>query len=523
MITLMPGSQFGRYILQDQLGRGGMATVYRATDTRLRRTVALKILAPQLSADPEFVRRFEREAILVANLRHPAIVTVYDIGEHDNLRYIAMEFIAGQSLNLVIREQGALDLSYAISLLEPLAQALDYAHQQGAVHRDVKPHNVMLATDGRVLLTDFGIAQASDSDRERITRTGIFMGTPEYISPEQAEGKRVDGRSDLYALGVVAYEILAGRVPFAGNTPQLIIAHIHSPPPPLHLATLGVPPETEAVVTRMLAKDPQQRYQTGSAFVAALYSIAQRHNITPASRSQLAALAASPSSAGKPTIVVNASGDTATAAAPAGLPPALAQPPQPAPPKPPAQPLPAYHEVGVRRSPSPPAPTQVQQVRRSAAAGAAKPTAKPAAQAQRGADPTVTLVLVVLFLLIAFTLIGYILSATIFRGDANSPSPPPPIVVPTTAPPTPVTPEAPPPPPPTPAPIVPPPVQPTATPREPTPEPPTRIPDLPTPEPTSEPPPPTATPEPPPTVLPLPTDTPEPPTSEPEPSPENTE
>ncbi len=512
MISLMPGSQFGRYIIQDQLGRGGMATVYRADDTRLRRTVALKILAPQLSTDPEFVRRFEREAILVANLRHPAIVTVYDIGEHDNLRYIAMEFIAGQSLNLVIREQGALDLSYAISLLEPLAQALDYAHQQGAVHRDVKPHNVMLATDGRVLLTDFGIAQASDSDRERLTRTGIFMGTPEYIAPEQAEGKRVDGRTDLYALGVVAYEILAGRVPFAGNTPQLIVAHIHSPPPPLRPAMLGVPPETEAVVTRMLAKDPQHRYQSGSAFVAALHSIAQRHSITPASRSQLAALAVPPSSAGKPTIAVNASGNTATAAAPGGLPPALAQPPQPvpappAPAQPPATPLPAYHEAGVRRSPPPPAPTQVQQVRRpAAAAGTAKPAAKQPAQAQRGANQTLTLVLLVLFLLIAFTLVGYILSATVFRGNENSPTPPP-IVVPTTAPPTPVTPEAPPPP--TDVPIVPPPAQPqpTATPREPTPEPPTRIPDLPTPEPPTPVPP---TPEPPPTTLPLPTDTPEP-------------
>ena len=351
------------------------------------------------------------------------------------------------------------------------------------------------------------------------------MGTPEYIAPEQAEGKRVDGRTDLYALGVVAYEILAGRVPFAGNTPQLIVAHIHSPPPPLRPATLGVPPETEAVVTRMLAKDPQYRYQTGSAFVAALHSIAQHHSITPASRSQLAALAVPPSSAGKPTIAVNTSGDTATAAAPGGLPPALAQPPQPAPAPPaPAQPpasrLPAYHEAGVRRSPPPPAPTQVQQVRRpAAAAGTAKPAAKPAAkqpaQAQRGANPTVTLVLLVLFLLIAFTLVGYILSATVFRGDANSPTPPP-ITVPTTAPPTPVTPEAPPPPQPTDVPIVPPPAQPqpTATPREPTPEPPTRIPDVPTPEPPTPVPP---TPEPPPTTLPLPTATPEPPTAEPVP------
>jgi serine/threonine-protein kinase len=294
-----------------------MARVYRAFDSQLRRTVALKVMATELSTDPEFARRFQREAVLAANLRHPSIVTVYDVGEEDDLRYIAMEFIQGLSLHTILQERGALGLHYAVSLLRPISEALDYAHSQGAVHRDVKPHNVMIDTNGRVMLTDFGIAQPPDAEREGLTRTGIFMGTPEYISPEQAEGQRVDGKSDLYSLAIVAYEILTGQVPFSGNTPQLIIAHSQTPPP--HPTTLvpALPPELNLVLTRGLSKRAQERFQSGNALVEALSIVARRHTIQPVGRSDIAALATSlQSSAGRPTIAVDAGGTPAASDAP---------------------------------------------------------------------------------------------------------------------------------------------------------------------------------------------------------------
>jgi len=267
-----------------------MARVYRALDTLLQRQVAIKVLAAQLSLDPEFVRRFEREASTAANLRHPAIVTVYDVGEQDGLYYIAMEYVSGRSLHAVLEERSTLGLGYAVSLLEPVARALDYAHGQSAVHRDIKPHNILVDRDGRVLLTDFGIAQTPDSDGERLTRTGIFMGTPEYISPEQAEARRVDGRSDLYALGVVAYEIITGRVPFSGATPQLIVAHAQLPPPPPTSVLAHLPGELDEVLAKALAKRPERRYPTGQELVDALRAVAMRYGTPLATREQVAAL-----------------------------------------------------------------------------------------------------------------------------------------------------------------------------------------------------------------------------------------
>ncbi|NWF81159.1 MAG: serine/threonine protein kinase, partial [Chloroflexi bacterium] len=290
-MTSLIGRRLGRYEIRAELGRGGMARVYRAVDTLLQRPVALKVLAAQLSLDPEFIRRFEREATTAANLHHPAIVTIYDVGEQDGLYYIAMEYISGRSLHAVLEERTTLGLGYAVSLLDPVARALDYAHAHGAVHRDIKPHNILIARDGRVLLTDFGIAQTPDSDGERLTRTGIFMGTPEYISPEQAEARRVDGRSDLYALGVVAYEVITGRVPFSGPTPQLIVAHAQLPPPPPTSVVAHLPGELDEVLARALAKRPERRYPTGLALVDALRTVAERYGTPLATREQLAGLA----------------------------------------------------------------------------------------------------------------------------------------------------------------------------------------------------------------------------------------
>lgn len=329
-MTQLIGQTFGqRYEIQREIGRGGMAQVYLALDTRLGRKVALKILAPQLGFDAEFVRRFEREARVAAGLSHPAIVTVYDSDEHNGLLYITMEYIDGRSLHSILKEHGALGIGYAVSILTPLGQALDYAHRQGAVHRDVKPHNVLVATDGRVLLADFGIVQPLDATGERLTRTGIFMGTPEYVSPEQLEARHVDGGSDLYSLGIVGYEILTGRVPFSGSTPQLILAHTQTPPPPLRQMVPSLPPELESVFERVLAKNPRERYQSGEEFVQEIARVMRGRNIPAASPTQIAALAVSTaSSAGRSTIGL----------APDPTPAASTPPPQarPASPPPPA-------------------------------------------------------------------------------------------------------------------------------------------------------------------------------------------
>ncbi|NTV64662.1 MAG: serine/threonine protein kinase, partial [Oscillochloris sp.] len=293
-MTNLLGGRLGRYEIRAELGRGGMARVYHAFDTLLQRPVAIKVLAAQLSMDPEFVQRFEREARTAASLRHPHIVTIYDVGEQDSLHYIAMEFINGRTLHSILNEQTTLGLGYAITILEPVARALDFAHTQGAVHRDVKPHNIMVDTSGRMVLTDFGIAQTPDADSERLTRTGVFMGTPEYISPEQAEARRVDGRSDLYSLGVVAYEIITGRVPFSGATPQLIVAHAQLLPPPPTSVLAYLPSELDIVLARALAKRPESRYPSGIALVDALRDVASRYKTPLASREQLATLVSGP-------------------------------------------------------------------------------------------------------------------------------------------------------------------------------------------------------------------------------------
>ena len=236
------GRQFGKYIIHEEAGRGGMARVFRATDTSLQRPVALKILAPQLASDPESSQRFEREAITAANLRHPNIVTIFDVGEVEDVPYIAMEYIAGRTLQAVVDERGAMGLGYAVALLAPVAEALDYAHSQNAVHRDIKPHNILINADGRVVLTDFGIAQVSTAGGQRLTRSGMFMGTPEYIAPEQASAEPVDGRSDLYSLGIVAFEVITGSVPFSGTVPELLVAHAYTPPPAIATVVSGLPP-----------------------------------------------------------------------------------------------------------------------------------------------------------------------------------------------------------------------------------------------------------------------------------------
>lgn len=282
-----------------------MARVYRATDTLLQRQVALKILAPRLGDDPDFARRFAREAVTAANLRHPAIITIFDVGEIEGYQFIAMEYVAGRSLGEALDERGRLDLALVIAALQPVADALDYAHQQGAVHRDVKPGNILIDTDGRVLLTDFGIALGPKDRSERLTEAGSFMGTPEYLSPEQVQAQPLTGQSDLYSLGVVAWEALAGRPPFAGATGQLLIAHVTTPPPSLSAVAPSLPKELDAILARALAKAPAMRYARAAEMIELLRRTALHYHIPPAGRREIASLAAPHhSSAGQATVAL---------------------------------------------------------------------------------------------------------------------------------------------------------------------------------------------------------------------------
>ncbi len=219
--------QIGKYEIIEELGQGGFATVYRARDPTLGRDVALKVLDPFLMRDPVLVERFRREARAAARLRHPNIVTLYEIGQEEGALFIAMELLPGPSLKEIIAEEAPLPVDRAVALLRPLAEALDYAHAQGTIHRDIKPSNVILDDWGRPRLTDFGLVKAAEESQSvaltmTLSQSGMTLGTPTYMSPEQADPKRaapVDSRADLYSLAVVAYEMLTGQVPFRGETP----------------------------------------------------------------------------------------------------------------------------------------------------------------------------------------------------------------------------------------------------------------------------------------------------------------
>ena len=264
----LEGKSVGQYQIVAELGRGGMAVVYKAWQPSLERYVALKVLPEYFRHDAEFLTRFQREAKAAAKLNHPNIVTIYDVGAHASTHYIAMEHLEGGSL----RERlgaGPLDPKEALRILTQVASGLDYAHMHGLVHRDIKPANILFTADGRAKLTDFGIARASDGTQ--LTRTGVLMGTPEYMAPEQAAGGVVDHRADLYALGVVLYQMLTGQAPFRGATPHATLhAVIYEPPTPPRQLNPGLWPTIDGVLLRALAKQPDQRFQRGADMVAAL-------------------------------------------------------------------------------------------------------------------------------------------------------------------------------------------------------------------------------------------------------------
>jgi serine/threonine-protein kinase len=266
--VLAPG-----YDLDREIGRGGMAIVYRARDPRLKRGVAVKLLPPDLAFRADIRSRFLREAETAARLSHPNIVPIYTVDEREGLVYFVMALVEGESVGDRVKRAGAMPIADARRILREVADALAYAHANGVVHRDVKPDNILLdANSGRAMVTDFGIARAASDGDARLTATGAAIGTPSYMSPEQCAGDReIDGRSDLYSLGAVAYQMIAGAPPFTGgSTPSIMMKQVTETPVPLHERRPDVPNDLEQIVLRLLEKDPANRFTNGAALIAAL-------------------------------------------------------------------------------------------------------------------------------------------------------------------------------------------------------------------------------------------------------------
>ncbi|MFI2205740.1 serine/threonine-protein kinase [Streptomyces sp. NPDC020192] len=270
------GRKVASYLIESEVGRGGMAVVFRARDLRLDRTVALKLLAPELARNDTFRQRFTHESQVAAAIDHPHIVPVFDAGETDGVLYIAMRFVSGSDLRHLLDDRGPLPLPDAVRIAGQVASALDAAHEHGLVHRDVKPGNILVAegTDSdhpeHVYLTDFGLTKKSLS-LTGFTSVGQFVGTLDYVAPEQISGRPVDGRCDVYGLACVVYETLAGRPPFQRDDDMALLwAHQYDEPSPPSAARPGLDPAADAVFAKALAKSPDDRYDTCLAFVAAL-------------------------------------------------------------------------------------------------------------------------------------------------------------------------------------------------------------------------------------------------------------
>jgi len=260
-----------RYTVESRIGSGGMADVYCAHDAQLGRRVALKVLHRRFAEDQEFVERFRREASAAAGLQHPNVVQVFDRGELEGTYYIAMELLEGRTLKQLVSEDGPLDPSRAIDITIQILRAARFAHKRGVIHRDIKPHNVIVDAEDRVKVTDFGIARAGASD---MTETGAIMGTAAYLSPEQAQGHAVSASSDLYSVGILLYELLAGRVPFeADSAVSIALKQVSEAPVPPRTLNPAVSPELEDVVLRALQKDPAARFTDADEFVAALEAV----------------------------------------------------------------------------------------------------------------------------------------------------------------------------------------------------------------------------------------------------------
>jgi serine/threonine protein kinase len=258
----------GRYEITRLLGRGGMAVVFLAQDIALERQVAIKVLPPELSHDPKLIPRFQQEAKTAAKLDHPNIIPIYRVDSEAGLVYFVMKYVTGNSLDQLI-DQGSVPFDTARRILREAALALGHAHKRGIVHRDVKPANIMLEADGRVVLTDFGISKALEGG-SGLTGTGNIIGTPHYMAPEQAKGLEVDGRADQYSLGVVGHQILTGKQPFDGSSHSILYKHVFEPPPRIFEVRPDAPADLCAALDRALSKDPEKRFASMEDFAAAV-------------------------------------------------------------------------------------------------------------------------------------------------------------------------------------------------------------------------------------------------------------
>jgi serine/threonine-protein kinase len=271
MAGVLIGQRIGPYVLRGLLGSGGMGAVYRAQDMRLGRAVAIKVIDVSKGDGPRFAARFQREAQALARLDHPNILPLWDVGQVNHLLYLVTPVVEGGSLrDLRVRLGGSVPPRQALGLAIQVADALQHAHERGIIHRDVKPGNLLLHPDGRVMLADFGIAR-SLTERSEISATDLAIGTPHYIAPEQALGDQVDGRADVYSLGAVLYELLSGRPPYvAESTTRVLVQMLDGPPPPLLQINPSLSIPVQTVVMHALASQPDQRYQTAGAFAADL-------------------------------------------------------------------------------------------------------------------------------------------------------------------------------------------------------------------------------------------------------------
>ena len=323
----------GRYEVRSLIARGGMATVYEALDIRLDRTIALKIMHPHLAHDEAFVARFEREAKAAARLTHGHVVGVYDQGRDGENVYLAMELVRGRTLRDILRQYGPLTPEQAMVFLDPILEALAAAHTAGFVHRDIKPENVLVSHDGRVKVADFGLARALSSGTQSVTQ-GMIIGTVAYLSPEQVEKGEADGRSDLYAAGILLFEMVTGQVPHEGESPlSIAYQHVNSDVPPPSSLRPGLPAEVDALVVTATRRDPAQRYQSAQDFLADARRV---RAMLPAPR---------PFNEARPTLVVSTnSGSSSTQSA---------QPEPSMPPTPPATPTSFMRSAHRRRSKAP--------------------------------------------------------------------------------------------------------------------------------------------------------------------------
>ncbi len=283
-MSFVAGETVGRYRIVEQLGQGGMATVYRAYDANLDRYVAIKVMHQAFKEDPNFLARFRREAQIVARLRHPHIVAIHEFDEHRGQPYLVMEFIAGETLKARLTRQ-PYTLGETVKLITAVGEALTYAHDQGVLHRDIKPSNILLDAKGTPYLTDFGLARMVQAGESTLSQD-MMLGTPQYISPEQAQGiTTLSPATDIYSLGIVLYQLVVGRVPFSADTPYAIVHdHIYKPLPLPRTINPNVSPEIERVLLKALAKDPNDRFQSAADLVRAFREAVESEPATPASQ-----------------------------------------------------------------------------------------------------------------------------------------------------------------------------------------------------------------------------------------------